>query len=143
MPRACLRLVAALTLAAYFLLNTQLSVVFASMLAPGKNTPSDTSERTTRRCGCSKQSRSHEQCGKNDENGNRPSGCPCCPNGPCDGKQCPFPSICPHCGVAAAVCFVFLLEWTPPDGLVGTVHLSDVRDPAPPFLDGQARPPKA
>lgn len=144
MPRVCLRLVAALTLVAYFLLNTQLSLAVVSLLAPAKATPASPSEKPKRCCGCTraKQAEQHSSHSSDEQCPSR-SGCPCCPGAPCDGKHCPLPSICPSCGVSGAICGTISLDWTPASNLIETVPPLDVLSPSSPFLDGQVRPPKA
>lgn len=145
MNRIARRLIAALTLGAYFLLNTHLALALPSWSFVTASSSPDTEDHPVRCNHCSKKSSStpannsssHDEHQDSDSPSHSHQGCPC------DGDHCPVPGGCAGCNLAK---IVGLTSQHVLDLVTGPVEVVDpIHDLVriPPVLDGQVRPPRS
>lgn len=145
MKRIAGRLVAILTLGAYFLLNTHLALALPqwSFATPATSSESDDHPARSGQCSrCSKKSTSTStNNSSHDEHQDHQS--PSHHDCPCDGGHCPVPGGCSGCNLAKIVGLTSLNFVEPSNGPVEILHHLQDAVRIPPVLDSLVRPPRS
>jgi hypothetical protein len=135
------------TFAAYFMLNTHMSVALghtASDWAAGLYSVSDTScdadARSCPSCPCGRKAR--QESPKHSSDHSKPTHkSPCCPCHPDDGSKCPTGG-CSSCNIAKSTCLTTIAAVQVLAEVVEVLANTDPGKFTPPFPDNHARPPR-